>query len=52
MFMDERMMSSNLLILLQNFENPWNMYSVSEGILYRDESKRSASKLSILTYCA
>ena len=42
MFMDERMMLSNLLILLQNFENLWNMYSVSEGILYRDESKRSA----------
>ena len=33
---------ANLLILLQNFENLWNMYSVSEGFLYRNEVKRSA----------
>lgn len=32
---------TNLLILLQNFENLWNMYSVSEGFLYRRETKRS-----------
>ncbi len=32
---------SNLLILLQNFENLWNMYSVSEGFLYRRETKRA-----------
>lgn len=31
----------NLLILLQNFENLWNMYSVSEGFLYRGETKRA-----------
>ena len=31
----------NLLILLQNFENLWNMYSVSEGFLYRHETKRA-----------
>lgn len=34
---------ANLLILLQNFENLWNMYSVSEGFLYRNEVKRSAT---------
>lgn len=33
---------TNLLVLLQNFENLWNMYSVSEGILYRQETKKSA----------
>ena len=32
---------TNLLILLQNFENFWNMYSVSEGFLYRFETKRA-----------
>ena len=32
---------TNLLILLQNFENLWNMYSVSEGFLYRRETKRA-----------
>lgn len=42
--MEERMMLENLLILLQNFEIFWNLYSISEGILYRDESKRSAKK--------
>ena len=39
---EERMMLTNLLILLQNLENLWNMYSISEGILYREESKRAA----------
>ena len=32
---------TNLLILLQNFENLWNMYSVSEGFLYRNQTKRA-----------
>lgn len=33
---------ANLLILLQNFENLWNMYSVSEGFLYHDKIKEAA----------
>ena len=31
----------NLLILLQNFENLWNMYSISEGLLYGSQIKRA-----------
>ena len=39
--MEEKTLYANLLILLQNFENLWNMYSVSEGLLYRNEIKRA-----------
>lgn len=39
---EEKETYANLLILLQNFENLWNMYSVSEGFLYYNEVKRSA----------
>ncbi len=39
--MDITAQYTNLLILLQNFENFWNMYSVSEGFLYRFETKRA-----------
>lgn len=39
---EEIKLYANLLILLQNFENLWNMYSVSEGFLYHNEVKRSA----------
>lgn len=39
--MEENQVYTNLLILLQNFENLWNMYSVSEGFLYRSETKRA-----------
>lgn len=35
---------ANLLILLQNFENLWNMYSISEGMLYCDKTKESAKQ--------
>lgn len=37
----EKSLYTNLLILLQNFENLWNMYSISEGFLYKNEIKRS-----------
>lgn len=39
--MDIAAQYTNLLILLQNFENLWNMYSVSEGFLYSNQTKRS-----------
>lgn len=39
--MEDKTLYINLLILLQNFENLWNMYSVSEGFLYMNETKRS-----------
>lgn len=39
--MEENTLYINLLILLQNFENLWNMYSISEGFLYMNETKRS-----------
>ena len=39
--MDIKAQYTNLLILLQNFENLWNMYSVSEGFLYRNQTKRA-----------
>ena len=42
--MDDRLLYANLLILLQNFENFWNMYSISEGYLYQAETKQSAKK--------
>lgn len=41
--MEEKTLMTNLLVLLQNFENLWNMYSVSEGILYSKEVKWSAN---------
>lgn len=43
--MEEKLLYGNLLILLQNFENLWNMYSVSEGFLYRNETKRAGRLL-------
>lgn len=39
--MDITAQYTNLLILLQNFENLWNMYSVSEGFLYRSQTKKA-----------
>ena len=42
--MEDKLQLANLLIMLQNFETLWNMYSVSEGLLYRDEVKKSAKK--------
>ena len=42
--MKNKLLYANLLILLQNFENLWNMYSVSEGLLYREETKVSAKR--------
>lgn len=40
--MEDKTLLANLLIMLQNFENFWNMYSVSEGVLYREQTKESA----------
>ena len=40
--MKDRLLYTNLLIILQNFENLWNMYSISGGLLYRSETKKSA----------
>lgn len=42
--MKDKLPYANLLILLQNFENLWNMYSVSEGLLYREETRKSAKR--------
>lgn len=42
--MEDKLIYVNLLVLIQNFENLWNMYSVSEGILYRDQVKESAKE--------
>lgn len=32
----------NLLVVLQNFENLWNMYSISEGLIYKEQTKEAA----------
>ena len=40
--MKDKLLYTNLLIILQNFENLWNMYSISGGLLYRSETKKSA----------
>lgn len=40
--MEDKLLYTNLLIILQNLEYLWNMYSISEGLLYRDETKKSA----------
>ena len=37
---------TNLIVLLQSFENLWNFYSISEGELFKKEVKESALKLS------
>lgn len=42
--MDNKHLYANLLIILQNFENLWNMYSISEGLIYRKETKESAKQ--------
>ena len=34
--MEDKLLYTNLLIILQNLEYLWNMYSISEGLLYRD----------------
>lgn len=44
MNMEDKSLYINLLILLQSFENYWNLYSISEGLLYQKETK-SAAKL-------
>lgn len=44
MNMEDKSLYINLLILLQSFENYWNLYSISEGRLYQKETK-SAAKL-------
>lgn len=36
---------TNLIVLIQSFENLWNFYSISEGELYRKEVKESANKM-------
>ena len=36
---------TNLIVLLQSFEGLWNFYSVSEGELFKKETKESAKKL-------
>ena len=38
----DKLLYANLLVLLQNFENFWNIYSISEGMLYGIETKRAA----------
>lgn len=35
----------NQIVLLQSFENLWNFYSISEGELFKKETKESAFKL-------
>ena len=40
--MEDQLLYINLLIILQSFENFWNMYSISGGLLYRNETKKSA----------
>ena len=40
--MEDKILYINLLVILQNFENFWNMYSISEGLLYRKETKEAA----------
>lgn len=42
MSVEDRLLYANLLILLQNFENFWNLFSISEGMLYRKETKKAA----------
>lgn len=42
--MEDKILYINLLVILQNFENYWNMYSISEGFLYREETKAAAKK--------
>lgn len=40
--MEDKLLYANLLILLQNFENFWNLYSISEGVLYQKQAKEAA----------
>lgn len=42
MNMGDKTLYINLLVILQNFENFWNMYSISEGLLYRKQTKEAA----------
>lgn len=42
MNMGDKTLFINLLVILQNFENFWNMYSISEGQLYRKQTKEAA----------
>lgn len=44
MIMEDKILYINLWVILQNFENYWNMYSISEGLLYREETKAAAKK--------
>ena len=41
MDMGNNTLYTNLLVILQNFENFWNMYSISEGQLYLEETKEA-----------
>lgn len=40
--MEDKSLLANLLIILQNFETLWDIYSISKGVLYRDSTKESA----------